>query len=79
MCLVLLLFKDTPEEAFHVVPTVYTVLSNIIFDCNSRILNKRGMTNNEVASRIQGVGSEEDEEEEGPYATYAMLHTIRKE
>ena len=46
-----------------------------------RILNKRGMTNNEVASRIQGTGGseEEEEEEEGLYATYAMLHTIRKE
>ncbi len=41
------------------------------------------MSNHDIGGRIQGtVGSEEgqeEEEEEGLYATYAMLHTIRKE
>ena len=45
-----------------------------------RILNKRGMSNSEVAGRVLGVSEEGEEEEgEGLYATYAMLHTIRKE
>lgn len=49
-----------------------------------RTMNRRGMSNNDVASRVQGTGGSEDdhgeeEEEEGLYATYAMLHTIRKE
>ncbi len=53
-----------------------------LFSC--RTMNRRGMSNNDVASRVQGTGGSEDdhgeeEEEEGLYATYAMLHTIRKE
>ena len=42
------------------------------------------MSNHDIGGRIQGTvgseeGHEEEEEEEGLYATYAMLHTIRKE
>ena len=38
------------------------------------------MSNNDVASRVQGTEEDQEEgEEEGLYATYAMLHTIRKE
>ncbi len=37
------------------------------------------MSNHDIAIGIQGTGEEEEEEEEGLYATYAMLHAIRKE
>ena len=46
-----------------------------------RVLNQRGMSNHDVVSAIKNSegGDGEEEEEEGLYATYAMLHTIRKE
>ena len=45
-----------------------------------RVLNRRGMPNFEIINGIKREKSKEgEEEEEGLYATYAMLHTIRKE
>ena len=45
-----------------------------------RFLNQRGWRNHEIDARIQRIEAGENlEEEEGLYATYAMLHTIRQE
>ena len=49
--------------------------------CVCRVLNQRGKSNHDVVVMIKNSENEdgEEEEEEGLYATYAMLHTIRKE
>jgi len=53
----------------------------VVVLCVCRVLNHRGMSNSEVVAAIKNSQNEdgEEEEEEGLYATYAMLHTIRKE
>ena len=44
------------------------------------VLNQKGWRNSEIEARIQRIEAGEDlGEEEGLYATYAMLHTYRKE
>lgn len=48
-----------------------------------RFLQQRGWRNDEINARIERIEAssrgEEIEEDEGLYATYAMLHTIRNE
>ena len=44
------------------------------------ILNQRGWKHSEIEARLKRIEAGEDlAEEEGLYATYAMLHTYRKE
>ncbi len=50
-----------------------------LYVCSCRVLNQRGMSNSEIVSAIKESADGDEEEEEGLYATYAMLHTIRKE
>lgn len=47
----------------------------------SRFLQQRGWRNDEINARIERIeaASSGVEEDEGLYATYAMLHTYRKE
>ena len=52
----------------------------VCFCVSFRVLNQRGWQDSEINARIQRIEAGEDlTEEEGLYATYAMLHTYRKE
>ena len=58
---------------------MYVVMQYILLSVYS-VLNQRGWQDREIDERLKRIEAGEDiAEEEGLYATYAMLHTYRKE